>query len=52
MAESIASELGKMEPARKVEWVIRPGLKTHGDERLLHIVMENLLRNAWKFTGK
>jgi light-regulated signal transduction histidine kinase (bacteriophytochrome) len=28
------------------------GLATDGDERLLTIVFEHLLGNAWKFTGK
>jgi signal transduction histidine kinase/streptogramin lyase len=49
---SVAAELQKMEPQRQVEFVIQPGITACGDLRLLQIVMENLLGNAWKFTGK
>jgi len=52
MAESIAAELKKTDPQRDVEIVIEPGLQTRGDERLLHVALDNLLRNAWKFTSK
>ncbi len=52
LAEEIIADLRKTEPARNVEVVIAPDLTAQGDERLLRIVLENLLRNAWKFTGK
>jgi len=52
LAESIASELRGTEPERAVEIVIAPDLKTEGDEHLLRVVLDNLLRNAWKFTSK
>jgi PAS domain S-box-containing protein len=52
MADRIAQELREREPQRQVEWVIQPGLIAHGDGRLLRILLENLLGNAWKFTGK
>jgi signal transduction histidine kinase len=52
MAKSIAEELAKAEPGRQVEVVIAPQITTEGDSRLLRVVVENLLRNAWKFTGK
>jgi PAS domain S-box-containing protein len=52
LAESVAAELNKTEPAREVEIQIAPGLQANGDERLLRLVLENLLRNAWKFTGR
>ena len=51
LAESVASELRKAEPERPVELVIEPNLRAEGDERLLGIVLDNLLGNAWKFTG-
>lgn len=51
-AADIAGQLRISEPARKVEFVIAPGLRARGDERLLRIALENLFGNAWKFTGK
>jgi PAS domain S-box-containing protein len=52
MAQNIAAELNKAEPQRDVQWVVAPDLQGVGDERLLRVVLENLLRNAWKFTSK
>jgi PAS domain S-box-containing protein len=51
LAESIAVELRAAEPKRSVKFAIAPGLHACGDERLLRIALENLLRNAWKFTA-
>ncbi|HEY9095295.1 MAG TPA: PAS domain S-box protein [Hydrogenophaga sp.] len=39
------------EPKRSVEVVIEGRLNTCCDDRLAHIVLENLLGNAWKYTG-
>jgi PAS domain S-box-containing protein len=52
LAETIASELRSAEPGRSVHFVIAPDLRTEGDEHLLRVAMDNLLRNAWKFTSK
>jgi signal transduction histidine kinase len=52
MARTIATELRKSQPERRVEFVIANGLVANADERLLRVAMENLLENAWKFTGK
>jgi PAS domain S-box-containing protein len=38
--------------ARRVSVDIEDGLVAHGDSRLLRLVMENLLGNAWKFTAR
>jgi signal transduction histidine kinase len=52
IAQEIATELGKSEPGRTVEFAIAPGVSANGDERLLRLVIDNLLRNAWKFSRK
>ena len=52
MAEEIIADLRLLQPQRQVETVIAPGLAADGDGGLLHIVLDNLLRNAWKFTSK
>jgi PAS domain S-box-containing protein len=50
LADRIAADLRQAEPRREVEVAITPGLTACGDERLLRIALDNLLRNAWKFT--
>ncbi len=51
-AESIVAELRKAQPERQVELVIAPRAVAQGDARLLRVALENLLSNAWKYTGK
>ena len=51
MAVSIAEELRRDDQQRKVEFVIKDDVITKGDPRLLTLVLENLLGNAWKFTS-
>jgi signal transduction histidine kinase len=51
-AGSIMEELCRNEPGRKVEYIAPATAETYGDARLLRIAMENLLRNAWKYTSQ
>jgi len=52
LAASRAEEARKQWSGRQVELVIDPGLKADGDYRLLGILLDNLLDNAWKFTRR
>ncbi|HLP75940.1 MAG TPA: ATP-binding protein, partial [Candidatus Paceibacterota bacterium] len=48
----IARDLRKAEPHRRVEFVIAPDCIAKGDSSLLRIALQNMLSNAWKYTGK
>jgi len=52
MARDILAQLSAGDPKRQVRIKIAPGIIAYGDEQLLHVVMTNLLNNAWKYTGK
>ena len=52
LARDIAAELQRATPERLVEFAIAPHLKAQGDPRLLRVVLDNLLRNSWKYTAK
>ena len=52
MATAIAEELKKSDPGRNVAFIVEPGLAVTGDARLLRTMLEQLLGNAWKFTGR
>ena len=51
-AETVAAELRRAEPDRKVDFAIQPGLRAVGDPDFLAEVLENLLGNAWKFSSR
>jgi PAS domain S-box-containing protein len=52
LARATAERLTDAEPDRCVEISITDGLTCAGDGRLLGVVLDNLLGNALKFTGK
>ncbi len=52
LAREILQNLGREYPERNVEWVVVDQAVADGDFRLLQVVLENLLGNAWKFTSK
>jgi len=52
LASGIAESLRASASERCVNFQIDPSLRASGDERLLRVVLENLLANAWKFTCK
>lgn len=52
MANSIMADLRSGVPKRAISVTIKDGLSARGDKALLHILLTNLLGNAWKFTSK
>gem|GEM_PF-1580466 len=50
LARSIGEELTRGNPDRVVTLSTADGLVVRGNERLLRVVLQNLLGNAWKFT--
>jgi light-regulated signal transduction histidine kinase (bacteriophytochrome) len=51
MAREIADSLARQQPERKVQWEIEDGIQVQADRALLQVALQNLLENAWKFTG-
>ncbi|MEJ2699234.1 MAG: PAS domain S-box protein [Desulfuromonadales bacterium] len=52
LAQATIEELRLADPARRVVIKIAPEISATGDAGLLRVVMENLLGNAWKYTGR
>ncbi len=51
-AREVATELQMTRPDREVEFIIDEDIVANGDANLLRVVLDNLLGNAWKYTGK
>jgi light-regulated signal transduction histidine kinase (bacteriophytochrome) len=51
MVRAIAEELQKNNPDRSVDMTVQDGIIVQGDPYIMKIVIENLMGNAWKFTG-
>ena len=52
LARDIAEKLRAGDKTRNAEWIIAPNLTATADRGLLHVALENLLSNAWKYTAK
>lgn len=52
MARSIAEDVSAAEPERKVDFKIAEGAVANADQGLIYLVMDNLIRNAWKYTSR
>jgi signal transduction histidine kinase len=52
LARELLDTLRHHEPGRAVHIELMPGLSARGDPGLLRIALDNLLGNAWKYTGR
>jgi PAS domain S-box-containing protein len=52
MVLAIAEGHQKINPDRSFDVTVQEGIMVQGDPYLMKIAMENLIGNAWKFTGK
>ena len=51
MVQVKEAELRNADPERQVEFVIADDTTAFGDERLIGVLVDNLVRNAWKFSS-
>jgi signal transduction histidine kinase len=52
LAHEVVGRLRAAEPHRAVDVDIAGAITMQGDERLLGVVLDNLLGNAWKYTAR
>jgi light-regulated signal transduction histidine kinase (bacteriophytochrome) len=52
IAETVLQEFRAGEPERRVELTLGRDMRVQGDSRLLRVMLDNLLGNAWKFTAR
>lgn len=51
IANQIISELSRQFPDRKVDFTINGDVGAYADANLMHIALDNLIGNAWKYTS-
>lgn len=52
IARDVLEERKQSEPQSRVAWQIAPDCVAVGDPQLLRVLMQNLLENAWKYSGR
>jgi signal transduction histidine kinase len=52
LAERTVQQHRRQDPQRAVDVVIQPGLHARADRRMIDAVLQNLIGNAWKYTGR
>jgi len=52
LAHASLDRLQSDEPGRKIKSVIHEGMTAQGDRKLLEIMWDNLIGNAWKYTAR
>jgi PAS domain S-box-containing protein len=52
MVSLFLSDLQQSDPERKLSIVVQKNIVVKADKRLLHLAIENLLNNAWKYCSK
>jgi hypothetical protein len=52
LAAFVVDDLRRAAPERVVDVQIEAGLRARGDPTLMRLVLENLLGNAWKYSGR
>lgn len=52
LVQGLLVELRTLAPSRQVEAVVAPDITAEADATLLHAVLQNLVGNAWKYTGR
>jgi len=52
LADWVGAELQDADPQHRAQIQVQPGLQVEGDERLLKLMLTQLLHNAWKFSSQ
>ena len=52
LVQGMLNELQEAEPERRARFLVAPRVVASADRELIKVLLDNLLRNAWKFTSK